>query len=190
MTENELNNYLTTNFYQETESVEWKAWTGNFNIDGRPKDDLGSYVSAFANENGGFLVIGVKDKTLEILGISIKKSTSDVSLEILKKTYPETKIEVEEIITTDTCKKIWIVKIPKHPMGQFVSFHKPYQRSNSSLIELTETKRQEIQSETKPKKDWSAQVCEGVTIDDLDEGALKEFREKIIIAKIMKNTKT
>ena len=183
MTEKQLQNYLKTNFSQESESVEWKAWTGNFNIDGKSKDDLGSYVSALANENGGFLIIGVENKTLEILGIKTKKLPADICLEILRKTYPEIKIEIEEKITSDTKKKIWIVKIPKHPVGQFVSFHKPYQRSNDSLIELTESRRQEILNETKPAYDWSAQVCEGATVEDLDEEAVTELREKLAIAK-------
>ena len=63
MNEIELQKYLKTNFPVEDERVEWKAWTGNFNIDGKSKDDLGSYVSAISNEKGGYLILGVKNKT-------------------------------------------------------------------------------------------------------------------------------
>lgn len=42
---------------------------------GDEKDDIVSYVSAIANMEGGHLVIGVKDKTLEIVGTDISRLT-------------------------------------------------------------------------------------------------------------------
>ena len=176
MDENELRKYLQEKFPKEGEDIEWKAWSGNFNIDGKPKDDLGSYVSALANENGGCMVIGVKNKTSEILGININKSKEQVCLEILNKTHPNLKIKIEEFITSDTNQRIWIVNIPKHPIGEFVSFHHPYQRSADSLVELTQNRKEEIKNETKPKYDWSAQICTGATVEDLDMEAVEIAR--------------
>ena len=42
---------------------------------GDEKVDVISYVSAIANMEGGYLVIGVKDKTLEIVGADISRLT-------------------------------------------------------------------------------------------------------------------
>lgn len=176
MTESELKQYLIINYPIEDEKIEWKAWTGNFNIDGKSKDDLGSYVSAVSNENGGFLIIGVENITLNILGISLNKRLREVELEILRKTSPQIKISINELETSDTLKKIWIVKIPKHPTGEWVTFNQPYQRSRDSLIELTQSRKDEIRLELFQNKDWSKEICHGATINDLDTQAVEKAR--------------
>lgn len=177
MTEQELIELIQEKYSKENESVEHKAWTGNFNIDGRPKDDLGSYVSALANEEGGSLLIGVEDKTLAILGITKKKTPEQVSLEVLEKTSPRHKIDIQEIVASDTHKKIWIIQVPKHPVGEWVSFHIPYQRLKESLIELTDKRKEEIRRENLMTYDWSAQVCADASEDDLDSDAMQKTKK-------------
>ncbi|MEI9806832.1 MAG: RNA-binding domain-containing protein [Bacteroidota bacterium] len=72
MTKDELHKYLKEKYPKENEGCEWKAfhnlknafssWEGN---------DIISYVSAISNMEGGQLVIGIEDSTLEIRGIQI-----------------------------------------------------------------------------------------------------------------------
>ena len=53
----------------ENEGCEWKEFKNMKNdFNGKEKDDVISYVSALSNMEGGHLVIGVVDKTLEIVG--------------------------------------------------------------------------------------------------------------------------
>lgn len=69
MTEKELQQYLLLNYPKEDERCEWKEFKNLKNdFNGKEKDDVISYVSALANMEGGHLVIGVVDKTLEIVG--------------------------------------------------------------------------------------------------------------------------
>ena len=69
MTELELQQYILREYPQENARCEWKEFKNLKNsFCGYEKDDVISYVSAIANMEGGHLVIGVKYKTLEIIG--------------------------------------------------------------------------------------------------------------------------
>ena len=69
MLELELQQYLLREYPQENARCEWKEFKNLKNsFCGNEKDDVISYVSAIANMEGGHLVIGVRDKTLEIVG--------------------------------------------------------------------------------------------------------------------------
>ena len=68
MTEFELQQYLLREYPQENARCEWKEFKNlKHSFCGDKKDDVISYVSAIANMEGGHLVIGVKDKTLEYI---------------------------------------------------------------------------------------------------------------------------
>ena len=70
MTEEELHNYIKQNFPQENEKCEWKEFKSlKHHVSGREGDDVISYISAISNMKGGHLVVGVEDKTLNIVGI-------------------------------------------------------------------------------------------------------------------------
>ena len=72
MTETDLTAYLRKHYPQENEACEWKEFRNLKNRwNSRKRDDVESYISAIANINGGHLVPGVKDKTLEVVGIEI-----------------------------------------------------------------------------------------------------------------------
>lgn len=76
MTELELQQYLLREYPQENARCEWKEFKNlNNSFCGNEKDDVTTYVSAIANMEGGHLVIGVKDKTLEIVGTDISRLT-------------------------------------------------------------------------------------------------------------------
>ena len=70
MTEIELQQYLWTHFPKESSSCEWKEFRNlKHFVRGHEGDDIISYISAIGNMEGGHLVIGVKDNTLDITGI-------------------------------------------------------------------------------------------------------------------------
>lgn len=76
MLEQELQQYLLREYPQENARCEWKEFKNLKNsFCGDEKNDVISYVSAIANMEGGHLVIGVKDKTLEIVGTDISRLT-------------------------------------------------------------------------------------------------------------------
>lgn len=68
MTAIELQNHLKAHYPTENESCEWKEFKNlKHSISGGKGEDLATYVSAIANMNGGHIVIGVKDGTLNLL---------------------------------------------------------------------------------------------------------------------------
>ena len=101
-----------------------------------------SYVSAIANMEGGFLVVGVHDKTLEIVGTDTYNF--DRQKAILRLTERCTNLsseglDIEEYITDDPQKVVWVIHIPKHQPKRPVYAHdKAWQRIEDSLVELTQ----------------------------------------------------
>ena len=76
MTQLDLQQYLRREYPQENARCEWKEFKNLKNsFCGDEKNDVISYVSAIANMEGGHLVIGVKDKTLEIVETDISRLT-------------------------------------------------------------------------------------------------------------------
>ena len=65
MIEQELKLYLKDRFPQENEACDWKEFKclKHF-FNGKEGDDVISYVAAISSMNGGHLVIGVEDHTL------------------------------------------------------------------------------------------------------------------------------
>ncbi len=134
MTELELHKYLEINFPQENEKCEWKEFKHlKHSISAHPGDDIISYVSAIANMKGGHLIIGVEDKTLNIVGIQDFHTykTNNLKLKIVADcpNLSSEGLEIEEFITTDTHKTVWILHIPKHPYRQGVYAHKKLKAS-------------------------------------------------------------
>ena len=158
MTELELQQYLLREYPQENVRCEWKEFKNLKNsFCGDEKDDVISYVSAIANMEGGFLVIGVHDKTLEIVGTDTYNY--DRQKAILRLTdrcanLSSEGLDIEEFITDDTKKKVWVISIPKHrPKLPVYAHDKAWQRIEDSLVELTSERLNAILEETSPTYD-------------------------------------
>ena len=183
MTELELQQYLLREYPQENARCEWKEFKNLKNsFCGDEKDDVISYVSAIANMEGGFLVVGVHDKTLEIVGTDTYNY--DRQKAILRLTdrcanLSSEGLDIEEFITDDTKKKVWVISIPKHrPKLPVYAHDKAWQRIEDSLVELTSERLNAILEETSPTYDWSAETITEATIDDLNSRALQKAREE------------
>ena len=183
MTELELQQYLLREYQQENVRCEWKEFKNLKNsFCGDEKDDVISYVSAIANMEGGFLVIGVHDKTLEIVGTdtyNYNRQKAILRLTDRCANLSSEGLDIEEFITDDTKKKVWVISIPKHrPKLPVYAHDKAWQRIEDSLVELTSERLNAILEETSPTYDWSAETIIEATIDDLDSRALQKAREE------------
>ena len=181
MHEKELQQYLLLNYPKEDERCEWKEFKNLKNdFNGKEKDDVISYVSAIANMEGGHLVIGVVDKTLEIVGTNTYNYDVEKACLRLKDqcaNLPTEGLYVEEFVTEDTNKTVWVIHVPKHmPKLPVYAHSKAFQRLNDSLIELTIERRNAILEEVSMTADWSAHIVEDATIDDLEPQALMMAR--------------
>ena len=188
MTEPELRQYLLREYPQENARCEWKEFKNLKNsFCGDEKDDVISYVSAIANMDGGFLVVGVHDKTLEIVGTDTYNY--DRQKAVLRLTercanLSSEELDIEEFITDDTQKVVWVIHIPKHQPKRPVYAHdKAWQRIEDSLVELTQERLNVILDEPLfTDTDWSAVIVPNATIDDLDEVAIA--KAKVMFKKV------
>ena len=168
-------------YHHEDEVVEFKKAENNFDF-----DDLGKYFSALSNEANlrdkafAWLAFGVHDKTREILGTSFKNSMK--SLQKLKQdlsqhtTDNHTFREIYELKVER--KRVLLFQIPATPRGIPMAWKGHfYARRGESLGALDMGKYEEIRRQV-VDEDWSKEIVEGATIEDLDPEAIKEARRK------------
>ena len=191
MTEQELQQYIRQRYPEENARCEWKEMKNLKNsFNGKEGNDVLSYVSAIANMEGGELVIGIKDKTLDIVGTDLSALTFNGFMATpLTATFKLVEqcvnlssegLRIEEFVTDDSNKTVWIIHIPKHkPRRPVYAHRKAWQRIADSLVEMTSEREQRILSEPSAAfGDWSANIIEDATIDDLDPEAIRMAREK------------
>jgi ATP-dependent DNA helicase RecG len=182
MTEKELQNYLKKNYPFENEKCEWKEFKSlKSAVSGRAGDDVISYISAIANMQGGNLVIGIQDQTHIVVGI---QEFADYSIDNIKyrtlgncpNLNPDL-FKVQEFITVDTNKKVWVFHIPKHQFRLPVYAHKKtWQRIDDNLVEMTKARLDSILTQVQVNEDWSKVIIQDATIDDLDQDAIRKAR--------------
>ncbi|MFA6013978.1 MAG: RNA-binding domain-containing protein [Gallionellaceae bacterium] len=184
MNEQELQNYLRVQFPKENAACEWKEFKNlTHAVSGRKGEDIASYVSAIANMAGGHLVIGVEDASLRIVGI---QDFHDYTPENIRQrllgrctNLDSEGFGVEVFTTSDTSKTVWVLHIPRHRTRLPVYAHdKAWQRLDDALVEMRPERLDAILTESVDSSDWSAQIVEGATLDDLDPDAVALAREK------------
>lgn len=186
LTEAELQSKLRAHYAAEDEACEWKEWTNlKHHFAGQDGDDMVSYISAISNMRGGELLIGVKDKTLEIVGIQNfeNHTVGNIGIHLRDKctNFPFEGFAVDEYKTCDTEKTVWVVHIPSHLHRQPVYAHnKAWQRQGEHLIEMEPSHLNAILNEEELRSDWSANIVPGASIKDLDPKAIARARELYI----------
>lgn len=195
MTSQELQQYLLREFPQENARCEWKEMKNLKNLfAGDEKNDVISYVAAIANMEGGHLVIGVQDKTLEIVGTDLSKFNLNAQSAVWKLLEHCTNLSseglsIDEYTTEDSHKTVWIIHIPKHlPRRPVYAHKKAWQRVEDSLVEMTPERLAAILEEPVfEAKDWSAEIVPNAVLTDLDELAVAKARvmfKKVHVSKI------
>lgn len=187
MTEKELQQHLFLHFPQENAACEWKEMKNLKNsFNSKEKDDVISYISAISNMEGGHLLIGVENQSLRIVGTDLSQfafTKDTVILPILQQctNLPSDGLKVEEFVTDDTGKVVWIIHIPKHYPRRPVYVHKKaWQRIEDSLVEMRSERLEMILQEPLHGSDWSAEIIPEATLDWLDEDAIAKAREGYI----------
>lgn len=184
MTSQELQQYLLREFPQENARCEWKEMKNLKNLfAGDEKNDVISYVAAIANMEGGHLVIGVQDKTLEIVGTDLSKFNLNAQSAVWKLLEHCTNLSseglsIDEYTTEDSHKTVWIIHIPKHlPRRPVYAHKKAWQRVEDSLVEMTQERLAAILEEPVfEAKDWSAEIVPNAVLTDLNELAVAKAR--------------
>ena len=161
----------------ENEVVEFKEASNNYSF-----NDIGKYFSALGNEanirgkNEAWLIFGITNKK-EVLGTNYRNQGSLQSLkrEILNGTNE--RLTFLEIYTlTISKKRIIVFQIPPAIRGIPTTWNgAAYAREHESVCPLPMNKVDLIRSQI--GMDWSKEVVDEATIDDLDKEAVKKAIE-------------
>jgi ATP-dependent DNA helicase RecG len=167
---------------ESEDKVEFKEAKIDFNFAGgahadpakRRKCVLG-YVVALANEGGGLLILGVKEKKElphEIVGTNFAKDKiGAVEDEIYKRL--SIRVKITELFDND--KRVLIFHIPSRPVGQTLKFEGvALMRIGDSLRYMSDDEMRRILEENAP--DFSAKICEELTFEDLDPEAIASMK--------------
>lgn len=181
MTDHQLRNVLTElrSLPSETEWVEFKAAGKDFSF-----KDLGQYFSALCNEANlhgkpnGWLVFGIESGTHRIIGTRYRPQRAGLDglkHEIAQKTTGNISfVEIHELNEPEG--RVLMFQIPPSPKGIPVAWEGHYYgRNGESLVALNLNELETIRAQI-VQDDWSAQVCEPATIDDLDPAAITKAR--------------
>ena len=170
----------------ETEWIEFKEAKNDYHF-----DELGQYFSALSNEANlmgqpaGWLIFGVTNKTPRLICGTKYRSTKP-GLERLKVQISQhtnhqiTFIDIHELIEPEG--RVVLFQIPPAPQGIPTTWNGvAYGRISERLSPLSLQEIERIRRQT-ALEDWSAQICEGATISDLDPQAIDfartQFEEK------------
>jgi ATP-dependent DNA helicase RecG len=166
---------------ESEDKVEFKAAKKNISFAGSEHRDqterrrcfLG-YVVAFANEGGGRLVLGMADKAPhDVVGSDFGQGEVG-ALEDEIYSRLGIRVRMEELYENGS--RVLVTYIPSRPVGKMLKFEGvPLMRVGESLRNMNDEEMFAILSEQEP--DFSAKVCDGLKIADLDELAIKAMKE-------------
>lgn len=143
------------------------------------KDEYLKWVSGFANAHGGKIYIGIADD-MKIVGVDkLHQLMEDIPNKIINATgvMPETNHIVKE--GKD------IIEIVIDPCGMPISYRGSYYyRSGATKQELRGQALHQFLLK-KMGTNWEDIPCEGVTLDDIDDGAISYFLRHAVNAKRM-----
>lgn len=165
---------------QESRSLEFKS----NHID---HERLGKYISALSNgacldgEDYGYLYFGIEDRTFEIKGTTFgereekAKGKQSLDLTLRREITPKINFQFETFFYRGN-QRIVRLKIPR-AKGEPTMFNwRGYIRVESNLTSL-EQYPEWMRSLYNSEIDWSAEIVEGATLNDLDPKAIAVARE-------------
>ncbi len=162
--------------------TEWAEFKNNY----YDPQEIGEYISALSNSAclhnkvKGYLVFGIENETHNVVGTHFKPKQEKVSSE-----------ELENWLTMHLNPRIdFVIYEFQYSGKQIVLFeidatnNTPVRFKNIAYIRVGSYKKKLSYHPEKERKiwkrqieyDWSAQICEGADIDDLDKGAIQKAR--------------
>ena len=174
-------------FKESEDKTEFKkAEQGNFAYDGgsrvKPSDRrrcILGYVTAFCNEGGGRLVLGMEDAYPHKV-VGTRQSEGHIG-DLESDIYRDTQIRpiIYELYEDETNKKgrVLVIEVPAHPVGKLFRFEDvALMRVGEELKPMSDEMIFSILQEHEP--DFSADICKSITIDDLDKEAIRILKQK------------
>lgn len=167
---------------KEPEWAEFKEANQSFDF-----EKIGKYFSALSNEANiknqpyGWLIFGVNNSR-RVIGTQYKPTRTD--LDDLKSGIAQhttnniTFVEIFELNLPEG--RVVMFQIPPAPKGIPVAWKGHYYgRNDEELSALNIQEIEQIRNQTK-QYDWSAQICENASLDNLDQAAIQKARSEFV----------
>ncbi|MCL5773960.1 MAG: putative DNA binding domain-containing protein [Firmicutes bacterium] len=153
---------------KEDEHLEFKEAKNQFDF-----DDLLKYCAALANERGGKFILGISDKKpRKVVGSNAFSSLERTKASLYERLH--LRIEAEDVRHPDG--RVVIFHIPSRPLGMPIQYKGTYwMRAGDTLAPMSPDQLKKIFDET--VIDFSAEICHGASIDELDPSGIKLFRD-------------
>jgi len=152
----------------------------SYNAGGKPnpadrrKCILG-YVTALCNEKGGTFVIGMHDSYPHTV-VGTKQAENAIG-QLESDIYRDTGIRTDIYELYEGDKRVLVIDVPPRPRGRVFKFEDvPLMRVGEDLKPMSDEVYLSIIQEQEP--DFSEQFCEGITMDDLDNDAIRILKDK------------
>lgn len=155
----------------EGENLEFKEARNRYHF-----DRLLNYCAALANEGGGRAILGITDRRpRQVIGTRAFSQPERTRLGLIEKLH--LKVDVDEVYHPEG--RVLVFTVPPRPVGVPIQADGIYwTRRGDSLVPMVEEQLREIFNEI--GHDFSADFCQGATLDDLDLEAVENFRKRWI----------
>ena len=152
---------------KESGNLEFKEARNSYSF-----ETLLEYCCAIANEGGGRLLLGITDRRpRRVVGTHAFQNLDGLRHDILQAL--KLRVDCEEVQHPKG--RVIIFHVPSRPFGMAVHRSGRYlMRSGSSIVPMSPDRLRAIHDEIDP--DFSALVCKGATVSDLDEKAIDRLR--------------
>lgn len=160
---------------ESEDKIEFKEAKNQYNYNNGRKSVLG-YVCALANEGGGILAFGIKETKPYTLVNSQAYIGRIGQLEQNIYRDKAIRVKISELFDEDN-NRVVLIEIPSRPIGKMLYFDDvPLMRVGDRLERMNEEMYASIVMEKEP--DFSAKICPELTVDDIDETAVRILKEK------------
>ncbi len=155
----------------EGEHFEFKEAKSRFSF-----DKLAEYGCALANDGGGKVILGVTDKRpRRVVGTHAFTQPEDIRRALMEK-IP---LRIDFLLIPHPDGRVLVWDIPARPVGTPIKYNGIYwTRKTDSLVPMSEDELRSIFAET--GHDFSADICPGAAMQDLDPQAIEDFRQRWI----------
>lgn len=151
----------------EDEHLEFKEAKNSYEF-----EELVKYSAAMANEGGGKFILGITDKKpRRVVG-----SQAFLNLDRTKAGLVEQlRLRIDAEAVTFSEGRVVVFDVPSRAVGYPVQYKGAYwMRAGESIMPMTPDRLKRIFDESGP--DFSAEVCLGANVSDLDAAAISRFR--------------
>ena len=152
----------------EGENLEFKSARNRYGL-----DELTEYCVAIANEGGGKIILGVSDKRpRQVVGSAAFAQPEQTRGQLNQRLH----LGITFDVVNHPEGRVLVFHVPSRPVGLPVQFKGKYLvRQDESLVGMPGERLREIYDES--GHDFSADICDGLTIDDLADPAVEAFRK-------------